>query len=99
MHTPFAEACWPLDADEPLDRLSVPYFGLHRVDVGASDHVEFQLPYGAWIRLFVASGFVVEDLVELRPAPDARSTYRSEAAREWARQWPLEHIWKVRRRR
>jgi SAM-dependent methyltransferase len=99
MHTPFVDACWPPDADEPLDRLSMPYFGMHEVDTGASEHVEFQLTYGDWIRLFVASGFVVDDLVELRPAADATSTYRSDAARGWARNWPMEHVWKVRRRR
>ncbi len=27
------------------------------------------LPYGAWIRLFRAHGFVIEDLIELRPGP------------------------------
>lgn len=99
MHTPFAEACWPSDEEEPVERLSVPYFDLYRVDVGASEHVEFQLPYGAWIRLFVEHGFLIEDLVELRPAPDATSSYRSASARSWARKWPMEHIWKVRRRR
>ena len=99
MHTPFADACWPSDADEPLEELSVPYFDFHRVDVGASGHVEFQLTYGAWIRLFAANGFVLEDLVELRPAADATSSYRSDEAREWARNWPMEHVWKLRRRR
>lgn len=99
MHTPFADVCWPSDAEEPLEQLSVPYFDFHRVDVGASEHVEFQLTYGAWIRLFVANGLVVEDLVELRPKPDATSSYRSADAREWARNWPMEHVWKVRRRR
>jgi hypothetical protein len=41
----------------------------------------------------------VEDLIELRPEPDAVSTYRTDADREWARKWPMEHIWKVRRSR
>ena len=36
---------------------------------------------------------------ELRPEDDAVSTYRTDADREWARKWPMEHIWKVRRRR
>ena len=98
MHTPFAEACWPAEEDEPIERLATDYFGMHLVDVGASEHVEFQLTYGDWIRLFVASGLEVMDLVELRPGPDATSTYRSDVARAWARRWPLEHIWKVRRR-
>jgi SAM-dependent methyltransferase len=95
MSTPLQEICWPLEGEEVTDRLSMDYFGLHALDTG--DHVEFNLPYGEWIRLFRRNGFVVEDLVELRPAADATSTYRTEHAREWARRWPMEHIWKVRR--
>jgi SAM-dependent methyltransferase len=97
MYTPFAEVCWPATDDEPGDRLANDYFGMGRVDVGDSPHVEFQLGYGDWIRLFVAHGLVVDDLVELRPAADATSTYRSAGARAWARRWPLEHIWRLRR--
>jgi SAM-dependent methyltransferase len=99
MHTPLAETCWPLEGEEPGMQLVNDYFGMHRVDLGDSAHAEFQLPYGEWIRLFVRSGFVVEDLVELRPAPDATSTYQTDRGRAWARRWPLEHVWKVRRRR
>jgi hypothetical protein len=40
---------------------------------------------------------VIESLIELRPPPDAESSYRSESDREWARRWPMEHIWRVRR--
>ncbi len=99
MHTPLAEACWLAGSDEPVDRLVTDYFGMHRADVSESGHAEFQLPYGEWIRLFVRSGFVVEDLIELRPAREATSTYQTDIGRDWARSWPLEHIWSVRRRR
>ena len=99
MHTPIAEACWPPGSDEPVEWLANDYFGMHRVDLGESGHAEFQLPYGEWIRLFARSGFVVEDLIELRPSPEATSTYYDEPARDWGQRWPLEHIWKVRRRR
>lgn len=99
MFTPIAEVCWPPGGEEPVDRLVSDYFGMHRVDLGHADHVEFQLPYGEWIRLFVANDFVLEDLVELRPGPAATSTYIGDAAREWGSRWPLEHVWKVRRRR
>lgn len=58
--------------------------------------VNFQLPYGEWIRLFGAHGFMVEDLVELRPPPAAKTTYDL-VTLEWARRWPAEHIWKVRK--
>jgi SAM-dependent methyltransferase len=97
MSTPLVEICWPPDADEVTDRLSSDYFGLHEVATGETDHVEFNLPYGEWIRLFGRSGFVVEDLIELRPAPEAVSSYRTGVARDWARRWPMEHIWKARR--
>jgi len=97
MVTPLCDICWPPDADEITDRLSLDYFGLHEVPTGETDHVEFNLPYGEWIRLFRRTGFAVEDLVELRPPADAVSSYRTEHAREWARRWPMEHIWKVRR--
>ncbi len=48
------------------------YFGLHQIDDG--DVVTYDLPYGEWIRLLRANGFVVEDLIEPRPAADAAST-------------------------
>jgi len=99
MHTPLAEACWPPGSEGPVERLANDYFGMHRVDLGDAGHAEFQLPYGEWIRLFVRNGFTVDDLVELRPDPIATSTYYGEPTREWARRWPLEHIWKLRRRR
>jgi SAM-dependent methyltransferase len=98
MHTPFAEVCWPADEEEPVARLANDYFGMGVVDVGDSEHIEFQLTYGDWIRRFVANDLDVVDLVELRPDPDATSTYRTDVARAWARRWPLEHVWKLRRR-
>jgi hypothetical protein len=66
---------------------SIPYEG----------YVEFMLPYGAWIRLFRAHGFWIEDLIELRPGPDDVSSYRDDIDRAWYRRWPGEQIWKVRR--
>jgi SAM-dependent methyltransferase len=40
------------------------YFGMHRFEW--EDEVDFQLPYGEWIRLFRLSGLIVEDLIETR---------------------------------
>jgi SAM-dependent methyltransferase len=96
--TPLVDLEWPADADHPGDRLVFDYFDLHEMP-WEDDPTTFQLPYGEWIRLFVRSGFVIEDLIELRPAADAVSSYRDETDREWARRWPMEQIWKVRRRR
>jgi hypothetical protein len=75
-------------------RLREPYFGMRVWDSGEGT-VDFHLPYGDWIRLFRANSFVVEDLVELRAPKHATTTYGWDA--RWARRWPAEQIWKVRK--
>lgn len=88
------------DIDAPLAReLRAPYFELGRsvIDDPKGATVEWQLPYGAWIRLFRLAGLIVEDLIELRPPEDATTTYEGYADLEWARDFPGEHIWKVRK--
>ena len=94
--TPLEWVCFDDATDTNVPRLVLDYFGMHRYEDG--DHVVFNLPQGEWIRLFRANGFVVEDLVELRPDEGTESTYRDAETLAWARQWPLEQIWKVRRR-
>ena len=94
-HTPIESIVWPLDSDRVGDRLVVDYFGMHRLDDGETS--TFQLPYGEWIRLFRANGFVIEDLIETRPAEGATSSYRDAEELAWARRWPAEEIWRVRK--
>ena len=94
-HSPFETVCWPLGGEEVGDRLVIDYFGLHAIDDG--EETVFQLPYGEWIRLFRSNGFVIEDLIEPRPPPDAISSYRSDQALAWARRWPAESLWRLRR--
>jgi len=93
--TPLVEMCYPEDGDHPGDRLLLDYFSMWCLRY--EGYAEFMLPYGAWIRLFRAHGFVIEDLIELRPGPDVASSYRDEADRDWYRRWPGEQIWKVRK--
>jgi SAM-dependent methyltransferase len=95
-HTPIESIAWPMDADRVGERLVNDYFGMHALDDG--EEITFQIPYGEWIRLFRANGFVVEDLIELRPAEDATSSYRDAEELAWARRWPAEEIWRVRKR-
>src|SRR5215212_1497792 len=59
--------------------------------------VEFHLPHGEMIRLLRASGFEVEDLVEVEIAQDAATRYPF-VSPEWARRWPVEEDWKARKR-
>jgi SAM-dependent methyltransferase len=96
--TPICDLVWA-DADEhPGEQLVRGYFDeTHRIEA-PGEPINFQLGYGEWISLFGRCGMVVEDLIELRPAVDATSSYRDEGDREWARRWPMEHIWRVRKR-
>ena len=98
MSTPIIWLAWPMVDGPPGLELVRPYFELGRMvwDVG-DPSVDYQPTYGGWIRLFRANGLLVEDLIELRPGRDAASTYGSYASVEWARDFPGEHIWKVRK--
>jgi ubiquinone/menaquinone biosynthesis C-methylase UbiE len=97
--SPFVWVCWG-DDDSPAERtLRRPYFDLGRtaVEDETGTTVEWPATYGEWIRVFAASNFRIEDLIELRPDAEASTTYSSYAALEWARDYPGEQIWKVRK--
>jgi SAM-dependent methyltransferase len=72
-----------------------PYFGLNAVRYDTV--VEYALPYGAWVKLIREVGFELVDLIELRPDMGAMTSYTDYASLEWAQQWPVENIWKVRK--
>jgi len=98
--TPWIWVAWGDDDELPPSRdMRRDYFGLGRADSADPEWqtVEFQLTYGDWIRLFRGHGFVIEDLIELRPSPDATTTYGDYSTMEWSRAFPSEHIWKVRK--
>ena len=90
--------CVPAEDDRAAtDRLLRPAFDMYRVEWGTDDSVEFHLSHGDWIGLLRRSGFEIEDLVEIRPGPDAKTTYPF-VTLEWARRWPSEEVWKSRKR-
>ncbi len=95
MSSAFHYLCWEDDADAPGEHLQRDYFGMRMWD---EDSVDFQLPYGEWIRLFRANGLQIEDLIELRPPANARTSYAWFAPLEWARRFPAENVWKVSKR-
>jgi len=68
--------CVPAEDDCAAgDRLLRPAFGIYRVEWPTDDSVEFHLSHGNWIALLRRSGFEIEDLVEIRPGADAKTTY------------------------
>jgi len=95
--SPFQFVCWDDDTERLDTALHRDYFGMRRWDEGET--VDFMLPFGEWIRLFRSYGFEVEDLIEPRPSPDATTTYPWFATRAWARRYPAESLWKLRRGR
>jgi SAM-dependent methyltransferase len=99
--TPWIWVAWGQQQEElPATReMRGDYFGLRSVswDDPEWNTTEFQLTYGDWIRLFRSNGLVVEDLIELRPPEGATTTYDDYAPLDWARAFPAEHIWKVRK--
>ena len=85
------------DDEAPVsERLQRPLFGLHRF-AWTDGSVEFHLPHGEMIRLLRNSGFDVEDLVEVQ-IPEGATTGYPYVSPEWARRWPTEEVWKVRKR-
>lgn len=97
--TPWIWVAWGEDGLPATREMRGDYFGLRRAESTDPEWqtTEFQLTYGDWIRLFGANGLQVEDLIELRPTVEAVTTYDDYAPLEWARAFPSEHIWKVRR--
>jgi SAM-dependent methyltransferase len=95
--TPWPYLTWNFEKEHVGRRLRRSYFGIHRFDDGAGEGtVDFQLPYGEWIRCFRRHGLVVDDLVELQAPEHATTTYDDFDAR-WARRWPAEQIWVTRK--
>src|SRR6201986_4344173 len=75
------------DDDETIPaghRLLRPLFGMHRVEWPVADSLEFPLPAGRMMELLGESGFQVEELIEVRPWPDAPPT-RAHTSLEGAR--------------
>jgi len=96
-NTPIVELAWPAEMEHPGEKLIVNYWEELSEIKPPGEPIGFQLRYGEWIALFRANGFQIEALLELRPPADGVSSYRNEADREWARRWPMEHIWRVRK--
>lgn len=98
VHSALLMLCMPEDASlAASDRLLRPAFGMYQMEWPGEMGVEFHLSHGDWLRVLRRSGFEIEDLIEVQ-APEAGTTRYPYVTPQWARQWPAEEIWKVRRR-
>jgi SAM-dependent methyltransferase len=74
------------------------YFGMHRFEWADGDNtVEFHLGYGDWIRLLRKNDLEIENMIELQP-PEGATTRYPFVKLDWARRWPSEEVWIVRKR-
>ncbi len=94
--SPIQFVCYDESRETVGERLVLDYFETRRWEDAQT--VAFSLPYGEWIRLFRANGFEIEDLIEPRPSVRATTTYPDFAPLAWARRFPGECIWKLRKR-
>jgi SAM-dependent methyltransferase len=95
-NSPLLMACTSEDGGPATDHLVRNYFTGYRTEFSADSGVEFHLTHSHWIRLLRANGFVVENLIEVRPPHGAKPRLEF-ASVEWARRWPSEEIWVARK--
>lgn len=97
---PLMSICNPLDGANTGDRLVRDYFEMHQHDFSEvainPGGIEFNLPISSWLQLFERTGFAFEGFLEPRAPATATETVFS-VSPEWARRWPSEHVWKVRK--
>ena len=72
-------------------------FGMYRFEWPDDPGIEFHISHGDKIRLFRECGFEVEDLIEIQPSSQSETRY-SNVDLEWARKWPSEEAWIVRKK-
>jgi SAM-dependent methyltransferase len=95
--TPLLAMTWDTERERQTATLQRRYFGMRRLDFDEGT-IDFVPPTGEWLRLFRRFGFEVDDLLELRAPKGGTTTYDDYVPYRWARRWPAEQIWKVRRK-
>lgn len=97
-HHVMSTVCTPHDGSPVVRELVRPYFGAGLVDWRHVEvdpgGMEFSMPVSDWFRLFVKSGFVVENYQEPRPAAEGVQA-RFSVNRAWARDYPSEQVWQL----
>ena len=98
---PLVAVCTPPSGADCDERLHRPYFGLRAMDWRDAEvdpgGIEFNLTVSDWLRLFRDTGFDVLDYIELQAPADITET-RFTVSGNWARRWPSEQVWRLRKR-
>ena len=99
-HHPFIYLTTPYDSLECDRVLHRPYKGLHAEDWSQDSTepggVEFNLTFADWMALFAQTGFAVRRYQELY-APDTATGAPFGIPADWARAYPCEQVWHLRK--
>jgi SAM-dependent methyltransferase len=95
--------CCRDDDSPPSALMQRPQRGMGRFTWPDDPSVEFHLSHGDMVRLLRSSGFEVLDLIEVYAGDGAADATLCSGevefvSAEWARRWPVEEIWRARRR-
>ena len=91
-NAPMLKVCTPPSGGLAEERLAREYFAPPELEFGRDGPVEFHPTHGDWVRHLRATGFVLDELIEVRPDKDAQARFPL-ASVDWARRWPSEEIW------
>ena len=98
---PLAILCTPASGADCDSTLHRPYFDLHRQDWREVEiepgGIEFNLTHSGWLDLFRDTGFEVLRYLELQ-APAGAAENRFGIPLAWARKWPSEQVWVLKKR-
>jgi ubiquinone/menaquinone biosynthesis C-methylase UbiE len=97
---PLLVACYPQSGAAAEAVLHRSYFDMGKVDWRTVEiepgGIEFNLPLSEWMALFRKVGFEIVRYHELR-APDAQEEERFGVSAGWAKNWPSEQAWVLRK--
>jgi ubiquinone/menaquinone biosynthesis C-methylase UbiE len=96
MSSPLRDLCWDEETDMVTDHLQMNYFRMGKSEYQES--TSYQYGYGKWIQLFLQYGFIIENLIEIRAPKGKQTSYVDFIPYAWARKWPAENIWKIRKK-
>lgn len=95
-NSPLLMACTPEDGGPARDQLVRDYFSNYRMEFPGDGAIEFHPTHGEWVQLQRATGFELDRLIEVQ-APSTASGDFDFATPEWAKRWPSEDIWVLRK--
>ena len=97
---PLAMITTPLSGAKCETKLHRPYFSMREFDWRQAEidpgGIEFNLTISKWLELFRQTGFEVLNYQELQ-APAEAMEDRFHIPIDWARQWPSEQVWQLKK--